>query len=118
MFLALGVQFPAWDIVSGFALRVYLRAKGDAVGIRSCRGNGAEPSNGADYRRTGMCGAVGTIFSKPSWRANPGAGCTSEGWKFAGAVAGSRSGGIQLGGVRNFLEHAAAGIRGSGAYLG
>ena len=25
MFLALGVQFPAWDILSGFSLRVYLR---------------------------------------------------------------------------------------------
>jgi hypothetical protein len=32
MFLVLGVQFPAWDIVSEFALRVYLRAKGTRRG--------------------------------------------------------------------------------------
>jgi hypothetical protein len=32
MFLALGVQFPAWDIVSEFASHVYPRARGTWMG--------------------------------------------------------------------------------------
>jgi len=40
MFLALGVQFPAWDIVSEFASYVYLRARGTRMGLEQGYGMG------------------------------------------------------------------------------
>ena len=72
MFLALGVQFPAWDIVSGFTSHVYLRTRGDRRGGANGRSNGAELRDDVVNRSTGMRGSVGTVFSEPSWRADPG----------------------------------------------